>query len=101
MDDIQRGIKIYGPPEPLLSGKMTASSQTQFINCQVQLLIEILQHHKHLQLFVDIFYVNKIPFLISKSNKLNYITVSHLKNRSKKIIIKAINMIKKNLNKRI
>ena len=35
MDDIQRGIKIYGPPEPLLSGKMTASSQTQFINCDI------------------------------------------------------------------
>ena len=36
-----------------------------------------------------------MPFLITKSNKVNYITVSHLKNRSKKIIIKAINMIKR------
>ena len=95
MDDKERGIKIYGHPEPLLSGKKTASSQTQFINCQVQLPIEILQHHKHLQLFVDIIYVNRISFLITKSNKVNYITVSHLKNRSKKIIIKAINMIKR------
>ena len=55
MDDIERVIKIHGPPEPLLSGKKTASSQTQFINCQIQLPIEILQHHKHLQLFMDIF----------------------------------------------
>ena len=39
MDDIESGVKIYGPPDPLLSGKMTASSQTQFINCQVQLPI--------------------------------------------------------------
>ena len=73
MDDIERGIKIYGPPEPLLSGKKTASSQTQFINCQVQLPIEILQHHKHLQLFMDIFYVNRISFLITKKqNKSHY-----------------------------
>ena len=28
MDDIQRGLKIYGYSEPILSGKMTASSQT-------------------------------------------------------------------------
>ena len=65
MDDIERGIKIYGHPEPLLSGTKTVSSQTQFIKCQVQLPIEILQHHKHLQLFMDIFYVNRIPFLLS------------------------------------
>ena len=44
---------------------------------------------------MDIFYVNRIPLLITKSNKVNYTTVSHLKNRSKKIIIKAINMIKR------
>ena len=44
---------------------------------------------------MDLFYVNRIPFLIKKANKVNYITVSHLKNRSKKIIIKAINMIKR------
>ena len=82
MDDIERGIKIYGPPEPLLSGKKTASSQTQFINCQVQLPIEILQHHKYLQLFMDIFYVNRIPFLITKTSKVNYVTVSPFKNRT-------------------
>ena len=80
MDDIERGIKIFGPPEPQFSGKMTASSQTQFINCQVQLPIKILQHHKHLQLFMDTFYVNGIPFPITKANKVNYITFSHLKN---------------------
>ena len=95
MNHIERGIKIYGSPEPLLSGKKTDSSQTQFINYQVQLPIEILQHHKHLQLFMDIFYVNRIPFLITKANKVNYITVSHLKNRSKNLIIKAINMVKR------
>ena len=33
IDDIERGLNIYIPPEPLLSGKITASSQTQFINC--------------------------------------------------------------------
>ena len=69
MDDIQRGLKIYGPPEPLLSGKMTAPSQTQFIKSQVQLPIKILQQHKYLQLFMDIFNVNRIPFLIAKTRK--------------------------------
>ena len=32
MDEIQRGLKIYGSPEPLLSGKMTTPSQTQSTN---------------------------------------------------------------------
>ena len=44
---------------------------------------------------MNIFYVKRTPFLITKPNKVNYITVSHLKNRSKKIIIKAINMVKR------
>ena len=48
MDDIQRDLKIFGLPEPRLSGKMTALSQLQFIKSQVQLPIEILQQHKHL-----------------------------------------------------
>ena len=48
MNDIQRGHKIYGHPEPLLSGKMTDPSQTQCIKSQVQLPIEILQQHKYL-----------------------------------------------------
>ena len=53
---------------------MTDSSQTQSIKSQVQVPIEILQQYKHLQLFMDIFYVNKIPFLIKKNkqNKLHY-----------------------------
>ena len=95
MDYIKKDIKIYGPLKSLLSGTKTASRQTQFINCQVQLPIAIFQHHKYLKLFMDMFYVNRIPFLITKPNKVNYITVSHLKNRSKKIIIKAINMVKR------
>ena len=48
MDDIQRDLKIFGLPEPRLSGKMTALSQLQFIKSQVQLPIEILQQHKNL-----------------------------------------------------
>ena len=44
---------------------------------------------------MDIFYVNRIPFLITKENIVNYITVSHLKNRSKTLIIKSINMVKR------
>ena len=95
MDDIQRSITIYGFPEPLLSGKMTGPSQTQFINSQVRLPIEILQQHKYLQLFMDVFYVNRILFLITKTSKINCITPSHLKNRSKELIIKAINIIKR------
>ena len=48
MNNIQRGFEIYGPPEPLLSGKMTAPSHTYLIKSQVQLPIEILQQHKNL-----------------------------------------------------
>ena len=44
---------------------------------------------------MNIFYVNRILFLITKLNKVNYIIFSHFKNRRKKIIIKAINMIKR------
>ena len=44
---------------------------------------------------MDIFYVNRIPFLITKAKKVNYITVSRLKNRNKMIIIKFINIVKR------
>ena len=65
--DIDRAIKIYGIPEPLLRGKKVAPTQSSVRGIQVDLSPTITNKLKHIQLFVDIFYVNTLAFLHTKA----------------------------------
>jgi len=91
--DIDRAIKIYGVPEPLLRGKKVAPAQSSARGIQVDLPPTITNELKRIQLFVDIFYVNGLAFLHTKAKNqgvhrhLNYITINHLKNKKSQTII--------------
>ena len=50
----------------------------------------ILRHHQHIHLHADFFYVNNMPFLLTKSKKINFHTVQSGKSRSKRNIIDDI-----------
>ena len=75
VDDITRSEHIYGPPEPLLKGKMTRAAPPQVKIEKIPIPAPILEFHKNVTLLVDIFYVNGLMFLHTKSEKLNFLTV--------------------------
>ena len=89
-DDIKRSLKIYGTPVPLLKGKMTNIGPVSNNTDVTHVPPDIIKYHRHIQLYMDFFYINKMPFLHTKSNKLNYLTVAPTKSRSKETIINEI-----------
>ena len=81
-DDVMRGLKIYGTPVPLLKGKMKRVAPIQHPkDTSIPLDFIISKERRDIILYVDLFYVNKIPFYVSKSGKINHIGVQKLNSR--------------------
>ena len=56
--------------------------------------LDIKLEHKEVSLFIDIMFVNKIPFLLVKSEGINHIFAHRLRSRSKQNIAKSLRFIK-------
>lgn len=78
IDDINRAEIIFGTPSPLLKGKMIKPSSIKVKIEKIPLPLPISKYHQRLQLYIDIFYVNKIPFFHTKSGKVKFITSQSL-----------------------
>jgi hypothetical protein len=50
--------------------------------CRIPLPPPIQKNHTSIQLFIDFFYVNKLPFLHTKSSKINFLSIQSGKTRS-------------------
>ena len=72
--DVLLAQKIYGTPTPLLKGHMIRTSPTKVRVQTSPLPQQIIQQHPTLQLFIDFFYVNQIPFLHTKCSTFGYLT---------------------------
>ena len=90
VDDINRADLIYGSALPLLQGKMVRHRPEGVRIEHITLPLPIATNHKNVQLYVDFFFVNGYPFLATKSKKVNYLTATPCKSRSKGQIIEAL-----------
>ena len=92
--DLDNAKMILGKADAPLKGKTTVASMTKDKSQQVMLqdipgLKEIM-----VNLYIDLFYVNGIPFLHTKSKDLNYITIQKIDRRiTSKIKKKLKNVI--------
>ena len=93
IQDVQRALHIYGTATPLLQGKMVRASPTSVDVHTSPLPTHIIQQHPTLQLYVDFFYVNKIPFLHTKCSTFGYITAHGGVGRSLSVIKKLLNSV--------
>ena len=55
-------MDIYGAPEPLLSGRMTAPPQITHRAKHIDVPQAIYDENKKIQLSIDICYINKLVF---------------------------------------
>ena len=83
IDDVSNEIQIYGPPAPLIKGRMTAPSQIVQRAETVEVHREILQVHKKVQLYIDLCYINIMIFLITRSDEISYITIDNINKKPK------------------
>ena len=90
-DDIKQVDTIWGPAESMLQGKMKRKRPNTHNNIpNLALPLSVSQQHKQITMYIEFFYVNRIPFLLSKTGKLNYLSGKKLKSRNGREIINAI-----------
>ena len=92
-DDISRAERIYGPLPPLLQGKSTRSKPKPINIHHIPLPLQIQERHNEISLHIDFFYVNGLPFLHTKSEHINFLTVQTGKTRNTSSITQGLNTV--------
>ena len=89
-DDIARAEFIYGTALPILKGKMVRSNPKYKPPTLAILPPLLMKHHGQVDLYADFLYVNKLPFLHTKSKNINFLTVQNLPSRKASEITKGL-----------
>jgi len=89
VQDIDVAISIWGKNVAALQGKTTRKKSIPVTRDFVRIPRELLKLHQEVFLTADIFFVNKIPFFLTLSRKILFMTVNHLANRTVPNIFKA------------
>jgi len=88
--DMGTAIKVWGPSIAMLKGKMVRTTPPVVRQDVIKNLKEIWELHKDVTLAIDIFFVNKIPFFITYSLVICFLSVTHLSNRKALTIFDAL-----------
>ena len=80
--DVDIAYQIWGKNIAALKGKTTRRKPAPVATDYVKIPKEFLNLHGDVFLTLDIFFVNKIPFLLTLSRKICYTTVQHLAGRT-------------------
>ena len=91
--DVSRANAIHGPPMAALQGNLTRQSQVRNNATQSPIPKDITEESMKIKLYLDIFYINSVPFLHTKSKDINYVTVQHLPNRKEETIVTKLGFV--------
>jgi hypothetical protein len=90
---VDNAISIWGKSVSALQGKTTRKKSIPVTRDYIKIPRELMRLHQEVFLTIDIFFVNKIPFLLSLSRKIHFTAVQHLANRTVPNIFKAFKEI--------
>jgi hypothetical protein len=88
--DMGMAIKVWGPSIAMLKGKMVRKTSPVVRQDIIEILKKIWELHKDNTLTMDIFIVNKIPFFITYSLVICFLSVTHLSNRKALTIFNSL-----------
>ena len=80
--DAEIAFKVWGPNIAALKGKTTCRMPQAVTRDVVLIPKEIRELHYMVELSVDIFFINGIPFFVTISRNLRFTTVTHLSDRT-------------------
>jgi hypothetical protein len=84
--DLENTLTIWGKNIVELKGKTIQKKPAPVVS-DIMVLRELLKLVKDVSMCLDIFFVNKIPFLITLSLRIYFTTVSNLKNWKMKTVV--------------
>jgi hypothetical protein len=87
--DLENAIAIWGKNVAELKGKTVRKMPAPVVSDIMKVPRDLLNLEKDLSLALDIFFVNGIPFLITLSLRIYFMTVSNLKNGKMKTVVDA------------
>ena len=79
IDDINCTELIDEPATTLLQGNMTRYQPKPDKIERIPLSLPIPEHHKYVQIYIDLFLVNGYLFLATKSERLDFVTAHQCK----------------------
>ena len=85
--DINRALKIFEPPEPLVKGTMVTPTPITHKTMKIPLPISILQNNKWIRTYIDLCFVNNLPFFITRTEAVEYISQHPMPNKKKNTIL--------------
>jgi len=88
--DIIAADNIFGPNLGSLKGKTARTPPKHVFDNIDPVSRDILEKYRNVTLCIDIMFVNKIPFIITISRYIKFITVEVLKNRQTKTLSKIL-----------
>ena len=83
-------IKVWGPSIAMLKGKTVRKTPPMVRQDVIEIPKEIRENHKNVTLTIDIFFVNKIPFFVTYSLIICFLSATHLGNRKAPTIFTAL-----------
>ena len=88
--DIRAAEDIFGPNLGALKGKTPDRRSTVVSGGRDGVAPDILDRHRDLVVSIDIFFINKIPFLLTTPRNLQFETVEAIPNHQVSTVLKAI-----------
>jgi hypothetical protein len=93
LEDIKVCEAIYGLDIYALKGKAVRPKPKVVVNDYVEVPRELVDAHKSLILCVDIMYIDELPFLVTVSKYIKYITIRFIDDRSNETILEALQFV--------
>ena len=80
--DVKNAKLIFGPDITSLKGKSVRRKPASVVTDYVEIPREIFKSRKELEVSTDIIFINKLPFLVSISRRLNFTVIEYLSSKN-------------------
>ena len=91
--DVKNSKLIFGPDITSLKRKSVRRKPASFVTDYVDIPKEILESRKELEVSTDVTFINKLPFLVSISQRLKFTTIYYLSSKNEIALVTSINKI--------